>query len=982
MPEPGTGSGQAEGPAQRAHPGSDQGANSGPAQSAQPGSGQPSEQPRSPGSDTVSVTIDGRHVVARKGEMLIAAAERAGVFIPRFCYHPRMEPVGMCRMCLVEVKGPRGFSLQPSCYLAVSDGQEVVTTSPKVKKAQDGVLEFLLVNHPLDCPVCDKGGECPLQDQTLSYGPGESRFVEEKRHWAKPVPISDLVLLDRERCIQCARCTRFADEIAGDPLIDFFSRGDRIEVSIFEGKPFKSYFSANIVQICPVGALTAAPYRFRARPWDLDQVESTCTMCALGCRMVVQSSGDRVTRQLGMDTDPVNQSWLCDKGRFAYEALEHDTRLTAPLVRKDGELVETSWSEALAAAARGLEEARARGSASGVGFIGGARCTNEGAYAWSKLAKSVIGTDSVDAQVADGLPAEVLLGLPRATIDEACDADLLVLASGDLREELPVLFLRIRRAILDGRTRLIECSPYGTSLSPLAEVSLRPRPGAIVELMDAILADDRASDHGHAADASSGVAAGGAAGGGAGASGHLGAGGGAPASQIEAARRLISEVSSSEPHGRVVVVIGRSSLAEDGRILAEAARRLAQALPDARFLPALRRGNVMGALDMGMAPGVLPGRVSLDAGRAWYEAKWGKVPAKRGLDALGMLRSAAAGELDALVLVGADPLGDFPDAGLAKQAIDRASFLVAVDAFRTQGVECADVVLPVAAFQERSGTTTNIEGRVTRLAPKVTVPVLAWPDWMVAVELAGELGADLGMGSLDEVTAEIARVAATYERCTPEALAEPGSRDGIVVPNGPRDVLLPLDPIAVPGIESVERQGAPLRSGTASDIGGSDTDAGSGPPGSGVSRSEAVPGSDDTSASGAGLQAPPVLGVPAEPLDVHVPPTDAYSLRLVAPRRLYDSGVVMSRSPALSPLAEHLVARANPADLAHLGLASGDLVRLRSATGSLELEALPDPGVREGSVVVPFHSAAGEPGVRSLIDASVAVTEVRMETTS
>src|SRR5487761_407692 len=242
------------------------------------------------GEEQVHFTLDGRPVTARPGEVVISAAERAGVFIPRFCYHPRMKPVGMCRMCLVEVSGPRGATLQPACYIPVADGMEVVTTSDKVKKAQDGVLEFLLVNHPLDCPVCDKGGECPLQDQTIAYGPGESRFLEEKRHFENPVPISDLVMLDRERCIQCARCTRFAAEVAGEALIDFAGRGDEIEVAPFPLEPFSSYFAGNTVQICPVGALTSNPYRFKSRRWDLEQVETTCESCAVGCRTVAQSS--------------------------------------------------------------------------------------------------------------------------------------------------------------------------------------------------------------------------------------------------------------------------------------------------------------------------------------------------------------------------------------------------------------------------------------------------------------------------------------------------------------------------------------------------------------------------------------------------------------------------------------------------------------------------------------------------------------------
>ncbi|MGH9164817.1 MAG: 2Fe-2S iron-sulfur cluster-binding protein, partial [Acidimicrobiales bacterium] len=271
--------------------------------------------------DAVTIVVDGREMPAKPGEMIIAAAERGGVYIPRFCYHPRMRPVGMCRMCLVEVKGPRGFALQPACFVPVAEGQEIVTTSPKVKKAQDGVLEFLLVNHPLDCPVCDKGGECPLQDQTYAYGPGETRFVEEKRHWAKPIALSELVYLDRERCIQCDRCTRFADEVAGDALIEFVGRGAETEVATFPDQPFASYFSGNTVQICPVGALLARPYRFKARPWDLEQVESTCTACSVGCRTAVQSSANALTRYLGLDSEPVNHGWLCDMGRFSFQAV-------------------------------------------------------------------------------------------------------------------------------------------------------------------------------------------------------------------------------------------------------------------------------------------------------------------------------------------------------------------------------------------------------------------------------------------------------------------------------------------------------------------------------------------------------------------------------------------------------------------------------------------------------------------------------------
>ncbi|HVL29008.1 MAG TPA: NADH-quinone oxidoreductase subunit NuoG, partial [Acidimicrobiales bacterium] len=681
------------------------------------------------------IVVDGRAVQAKDGEMIIAAAERAGVYIPRFCWHPRMKPVGMCRMCLVEVKGPRGFALQPSCYVPVAEGQEIVTTSPAVKKAQDGVLEFLLINHPLDCPVCDRGGECPLQDQTFGFGPGESRFVEEKRHWAKPIPINPLVALDRERCIQCARCTRFQEEVAGDPMIDFVGRSDQTEVNIFAGRPLESNFSANIVQLCPVGALTATPYRFKARPWDLEVVESTCTACAVGCRIAVQSSSNRLVRHLGVDSDPVNHGWLCDKGRFYYEAVDSPDRLTNPLVRKGDELVEVSWAEALRVAADGL-----RAAGPSVGVLGGARLPNEDAYAWSKLARTVLGTDNVDCQMGDGLPAEVVLGLPRATIDEACRAPATLLLGPDLKEELPVLYLRLRTAAIDGITTLVELTPRPTALSQQAAVSLVYRPGEAATVARALV--ERADQDARLSRAAQALGAGGDGGEG------------------------------------VVIVLGRPSVAESADGIVQAAAVLADALPKARFLTALRRGNVHGALDMGLAPGVLPGRVSLDEGHAWFLDGWGALPESRGLDAMGMLQAADQSRLQALVLLGADPINDFPDRALARRGLAGVGFTVSVDCFRNDSSRHADVILPVVTFGERAGSTTNLEGRVSRLSQKVTGPGTARPDWMVAAELALLLGGDLGFDTLESIATEIERLAPAHAGLAPRRIGG----DGVVVP--------------------------------------------------------------------------------------------------------------------------------------------------------------------------------------------------------
>ncbi len=564
--------------------------------------------PVADGPDEVTVTIDGKEVTAPRGELLIRVAQDHGTYIPRFCYHERMKPVGMCRMCLVEVEGMRGFQI--SCATPVSDGMVVRTTSDDVKRVQDGVLEFLLINHPLDCPVCDRGGECPLQDQTLAFGPGESRFVEEKRHFTKPIPISELVLLDRERCIQCGRCTRFASEIAGDPLIDFGGRGSSTEVITFPGDPFTSYFSGNIVQICPVGALTAKPYRFKARPWDLSSAETSCTTCAVGCRGALDSSSNRLLRLLGVDSEPINHGWLCDKGRFSYEHVHSWRRVRNPMVRKEGELVECSWPEALDAAAAGLRGALDTGGTASVALLGGARGTNEDAYLWAKLVKGVLGTDNVDAQLGDGLPAAAVLGLPGATIADCDTAAGIVLLAPDLKEELPVLSLRVKRAADDLGIPLVDISARDHGLSRYCGSTIRVTPG------------EQATAAHKLANAIGGAVTG--------------------DPQVDAAAELL-RAGGPNPGGPIIVIVGRPSVAESADATVAAAAELLAVGDRVKYLPALRRGNVRGALELGLAPGFLPGRVALDQGQEWFAEQWGSVPATAGLGAAGVLAAATDG---------------------------------------------------------------------------------------------------------------------------------------------------------------------------------------------------------------------------------------------------------------------------------------------------------------------------------------------------
>ncbi len=831
----------------------------------------------------VTVTVDGREVKAKTGDLLIKVAQDNGTYIPRFCYHERMKPVGMCRMCLVEVEGMRG--LQISCATVVADGMVVHTKSDAARQAQDGVLELLLINHPLDCPVCDRGGECPLQDTTLAFGPGESRFVEEKRHWEKPIPISDLVLLDRERCIQCGRCTRFADEIAGDALIAFGGRGDSTEVITNPADPFTSYFSGNTVQICPVGALTATPYRFRARPWDLSAVETSCTTCSVHCRGALESSSNQLVRLLGVDSEPVNQGWLCDKGRFGYEVVHSEERIRQPMVRKDGELVECSWPEALDAAAEGLKRALDLNGPHSVALLGGARGTNEDAYAWARFAKGVLGTDNVDAQLGDGLPVEVALGLPDATIPELDTAAAIVVVGLDLKEEVPVLYLRVKRAAEDLGVPLIELAPRDQGLTRYANASLRSLPGEQGELARGLVA----------------------------------AIGGEQSRDTEVAR---AAALLDGREGNVIVVIGRGDLAESADATVRAAAELAS-LPNARFLVALRRGNVRGALDLGLAPGFLPGRVTLDAGREWFGHAWGSVPDTTGLDAAGILAASQQGRIHALLLLGTDPQDDCPDHSLAEGALNAAGFTIAIDTFITDSTKRADVFLPVTMWGEKTGSVTNLEGRVQRVGQKVSPDGTPMPDWRIAAELALRLGTDFDLELPEEVQDEIARVAPAYAGIDAALLRR--ARDGAVAPVAEHADALVLGPVSIP---LTDARWEPIRPGL--DAAGLEEQQ--------VARDEADALRADrltsvASTTGAPNQ-PEVYRWTGTESDATVPARDAYALRLVTGRTLYDGGIAVAASDSLAVLVAEPVLLINPQDRDRIGVEDGTEVKVTSARGS------------------------------------------------
>jgi NADH-quinone oxidoreductase subunit G len=675
--------------------------------------------------DTVTVTIDGFEVSVPKGTWIIRAAELLGIAIPRFCEHPLLDPIGACRQCLVEVEGQR--KPLASCITACTEGMVVKTqlTSAVADKAQQGVMELLLINHPLDCPMCDKGGECPLQNQAMSNGRGETRFGFDKRTFDKPVPISTEVLLDRERCISCTRCTRTSEEIAGDAFIEFLGRGPSQMIGTAEGKPFNSYFSGNTVQVCPVGALTGAAYRFRARPYDLVSVPSVCEHCAAGCRQRTDVRRGRVLRRLAGEDPAVNEEWNCDKGRWAFTYATQPDRLTAPLVRNEGGvLVPASWPHALAVAAAGLTAARdAAEGARGVGVLTGGRLTLEDAYAYAKFARIALDTNDVDmrarphsAEEQDFLAACVAgrdIAVSYADLEQA---SAVLLAGFEPEDESPIVFLRLRKAVRRRRLPVF-------SIASLASPGLAKLSGQLLVTVP-----------GEEPDALTALTAGGS--------------GGRDDDTWRAAGRAMTGDGA-------IILAGERLAAVPGALAAVA--RLAFA-SGARLAWVPRRAGERGAVEAGALPGLLPiGRPVTDsAARAEVARVWGRasLPGEPGRDTTAMLAAAAGGELGALVVAGVDP-ADLPDPQAALSAIEMAPFVVSLELRASAVTDRADVVFPVAAVAEKAGTFVNWEGRGGTFAEALKVPDVR-TDRYVLGAIADQMDVHLGLPDAAAARAELA----------------------------------------------------------------------------------------------------------------------------------------------------------------------------------------------------------------------------------
>jgi NADH-quinone oxidoreductase subunit G len=656
--------------------------------------------------EMVNLTIDDVEVSVPKGTLVIRAAELIGVQIPRFCDHPLLDPVGACRQCLVEVEGQR--KPMASCTTTVTPDMVVRTqyTSEAADKAQHGVMELLLINHPLDCPICDKGGECPLQNQAMSNGRAETRFEGVKRTFPKPINISSQVLLDRERCVLCARCTRFSDQIAGDPFIELLERGALQQVGIAPGEPFQSYFSGNTVQICPVGALTGAAYRFRARPFDLVSSPSVCEHCASGCAQRTDHRRGKVLRRLAGDDPQVNEEWNCDKGRWAFAYTTVGDRITTPLVRDDdGKLRPASWSEALGIAGAGL--AAANGSA---GVLVGGRATVEDAYAYSKFARIVLGTNDIDFRARPHSDEETaflaahIAGQPIAVTYADLDrAPAVLLVGFEPEEESPIVYLRLRKAARKNALQVMSVAPFATR-------ALTKMGGKLIEC--------------------------------------------APSAEATALDSLADDAQLKLPGA--LILVGERLAGSPGAL--SAASRLA-ATTGARLAWVPRRAGERGALEAGALPGLLPGGRPLDdaSAREQTAAAWNvnELPTADGRDTTAILAAARAGELGAL-LIGGVELADLPDPDAALAAVDTAAFVVSLELRESAVTNLADVVFPVAPVVEKAGSFVNWEGRIRPFEPSLQSN--AFPDLRVLNFLADEIGVDLALPNASAASDEMARL--------------------------------------------------------------------------------------------------------------------------------------------------------------------------------------------------------------------------------
>ena len=717
--------------------------------------------------EQVTLTIDNREVTVPADTLIVDAAAAIDIEIPVFCSHPKLDPVACCRMCLVEVVGPRGPQLMTACSVPVTEGMVVHTDTEQVKTTQEANLAFILLNHPLDCPICDKGGECPLQDQTMRFGPGISNLVEAKRRKKKHYLISDTIVLDQERCIVCWRCIRYLKEWEDKPQLALFERGGKTIIDIQPGQPVDAKTSGNIIDICPVGALTNRVARFSYRPWEIERTPSICNQCSVGCNMRLDTRTHKLRRIVGRENSQVNDQWICDKGRFAHGWVNDDERLKMPLLRKNGDLTPVSWHEALQFVSDQLNQIVQNGGPDAVAGIGSPKLSNESNYLLQRFMRQVIGANNIDhrdgAEVAAlpaGLPALADIMKPQYGPDP--EYDCVLLFGIDPSEELPILDLHLKRAVTRSGVRLVIAHPRKIELTRYGGPYLGCHPGSEPALLNALT---------HAALAASGqskprveqMIAGTT-------DEQLRTLCGVEPDEVQRAGELLA---SSK---RTLMIYGPMvARGEQGIAVLNGLTNLAAVTGNYEHLAYVGlEANSQGCRDMGVLPDRLPGHAALDDEEARQRLRdlWGKeIPTSAGMTHRQMLDSAGT-EIKAMLVMGADPASE--RATWARN-LAQLDLLVVQELFLTETAKLADVVLPAVSWAESDGTFTNLERRVQRARRALEDPqTKAAPDWMILDHLASRMGIDWPYADAQSVTQEITRAIPFYDGFSWEALGDQG----------------------------------------------------------------------------------------------------------------------------------------------------------------------------------------------------------------
>jgi NADH-quinone oxidoreductase chain G len=865
--------------------------------------------------DQVTLTIDDIKITVPAGTLVVDAAKAAGIEIPVFCSHPKLDPLGACRMCLVEFVGPRGSRLDTACTVRVAEGMAVRTNTEQVKKVREANLGFILINHPLDCPICDKGGECPLQDQTVEYGPGVSKFIEPKRHKQKHYPISDLIMLDQERCILCWRCIRYLEEWEDKPQLGLFERGGETMIDAFPERPVDAKSSGSIIDICPVGALTNRVSRFRYRPWEIKKTPSVCNHCPVGCNLRLDERVHGLRRVVARENLAVNDEWICDKGRFVHQFVDHPERLAKPLVKENGALREATWDEALGriveklAALADAGGANA-GGANAIGGIASPRVSNEAAYLFQKFFRAVVGTNNVDfagGAAVRGLPT----GL--SAIADIAKSDLIVLVGFDPSEAAPLLDLRIKRAVRRAGAKLLIIHPRRIELArytPIKGAYLPVLPGNEAVLLGGLAAAVQAGKSANPQMA--------------GTAGHAVANRKSPAGTTQSAIRNPQSAPAVElltAAKSPLFIYGPDAVTgESGRAAAAALASLANALAQGDKLAYIGAGaNEQGARDMGLLPDALPGHAAIaDAAvRERLGKLWGvQPPAEAGQTYAQMV----AGGVKGLFVLGENPAAQ-PALAAALRKLD---FLVVQDLFLTETAQLADVVLPACSFAEADGTYTNLERRVQR-GPQGIRPVgESKPDWAILAELAGHWQAMQAAEAGDALRAGEAAQLPDWKRKKRKAKTGPAPKPWSY-------------PTAQTVLEEIGKAVPPYAGLRWETLG----EGGVQWPVSALTRAprrpELAPAPAATASAAA--QAPG-------------------SLRLVSGPLLWDGGLFMQHAPdQVRQLTPAPFVALNGADLAAAKLAEGGQVTVTSPHGSVSLTLKADASVQPGTAWIPADLA-------------------------